>query len=226
MATRVADMRREEKTLNLIEKTRLRVNDLGDPELVQVTEDVTKFLMAAPKRAAKIGRPHLLLRLFILLLAAGMAFGVYTLASSQRLSLEADSWNKVSDLVANVVHILLFLPLVGSLIFFEGRLKRRQYLSDLNKLETLNDSIYEAQFDKNPYELPNEEPRPEGWIVEYLDCCTALLFLIRQAAHCYGKDLHDQSILERISHVRRGASDNHTRLMIKLQMLDADERKS
>jgi hypothetical protein len=215
----------DQKTLTMMQSARVRARMLGDEELLTLTDTIAKVTFDAPRRAERIGKPNLFLRFVLFSMSIGGVAVIIYGASQVHFNFQVATWNDAIQMMADTVTCLLFLPLLLSIFLFEGRLKRRTALRDLDRLEGLNDAVYEAQFDKNWYKVGDTEPDNEK-LAEYLDCCTALLFMIRKAAHAYAINTQDRSIIERVGAVRNGASDNHTRLMMKLQMLQKSNGKS
>jgi hypothetical protein len=87
-------------------------------------------------------------------------------------------------------------------------------------LEQLNDTVYDEQFDDNPFHTQGGgQKRTQDWLLEYLDSCTGLLLLIRMLAHQVSQHSSDKVVLDRCGIVRRGAGDNHSRILQKITIL-------
>ena len=109
-----------------------------------------------------------------------------------------------------------------ALLFIERLIERASLLRLLSKLELSNDEIYDQQFDDNPYATKGGEKSSDERMLEFLDCCTALLLLIRMLAQRAAERIGDRVILDRCGIVRRGAGDNHSRILMKIGILKAN----
>jgi hypothetical protein len=116
--------------------------------------------------------------------------------------------------------LICLIPLILSALLVERLLERSVLLKILGALERFNDTVYDEQFDDNPFQTQGGgQKRSQEWLLEYLDSCTGLLLLIRMLAHQVSQQSSDKVVLDRCGIVRRGAGDNHSRILQKITIL-------
>jgi hypothetical protein len=205
-----------------MEKTVSRISGLGDCGLEKVASEFKVFTKRMEVRFKRLRRIRWMARITMLVSAVLFGYEIFLHTGSlYQLSLDMESWNELVEFIANSMQIgFCILPVLLGLVFIERLIERGMLLHILGSLERMNDTVYDEQFDDNPYRTQGgNEARSLEWLLEYLDCCTGLLLLIRMLAHQVSAQSSDKVVLDRCGIVRRGAGDNHTRILQKITIL-------
>jgi len=205
--------RSEDVHVDLRKQVLEQAEALDDEILGQIAKDVVLRTRVSPLQAEQCARPYLLLRFTIFATCIGVIAAVIWTALALNLRLNLNTWSELLDLGAKGCQMLVALPLILSFLLLEPRLKRFRVLKAIGELERLNDQVYEAQFTRNAHTAADKEQ-----LLDYLDCCCGLLFLIRVAAGEFARHSSDRLILDRIANIRRGSNDNHRNVLMKIAM--------
>jgi hypothetical protein len=212
--------------MNKVEKrlqnTVARLAELGDSGSIEMANQVLLFQKRLKKRLQRVAFFRWILRVSLIVVIGFVTYYLWSYGNiDSKLELNLSSWNELISVASNGVELCVFLvPVFFGIFFIERLFERGALLSQLSQLESLNDSIYDEQFDDNPYNVKEQKTASrDGWLLEYLDCCTALLLTVRMLAHTITQQTTDRVVLDRCGIVRRGAGDNHTRILLKIGIL-------
>lgn len=205
--------------------------------LSKVAEEMNQVAQAAAQRAADNARPLPGLRLaagvVLLVLLAGLVFGV----TSLRLSTTVQSLAELVQALESLINDVVFLGIgLVFLLGLEGRIKRRRVLSALHELRSLAHIIDMHQLTKDPDRLsdvaregasdtPSSPPRTltRFELGRYLDYCGEMLALLGKIAALYAQNTSDSVALGAVDEIEALTSGLAQKIWQKIMILDQQD---
>lgn len=197
-----------EKVVQTLEQLRRRISErFPDSGLARVCDELAEVARNTAQRARAAGRPHLLLRLVVLAVAAALIFAqiyVASLLGLDRLSFSEGGEDLTQTLESAVNLLILAGVAIWFLLTLEERLKRRQVLAHIHELRSYAHVIDMHQLTKDPAAVLGQGPptasspartMSEFELLRYLDYCSEMLSLTGKLAALYGERTQDPQII-------------------------------
>ena len=227
---------RADFVVKTLEALRARIGErFPGAGLSEVAGDLVETASETAARARAIGRPYLLLRLFILILvAAGAAVLIWALSSVSLQGLQEGNVLALSQGLESVVNLLILLGAgVWFLMTLDQRLKRGRVLEDLHQLRTFAHVVDMHQLTKDPTTIlappstrTSSSPKREMsrfQLTRYLEYCAEMLALIGKLAALYGERTPDTEVLGAVNDVEDLCTSLGRKIWQKITILSALE---
>jgi hypothetical protein len=230
-----------EKVIETLETLVKRIQErFGDVGLAEVCTQLCQLARRDTKRARKISRGYLWVRVLVfLLLVAAVALFAWVMSVIDLTATPAASTSEsVSSILQGIEAAANLTLLTGAAILFlvklEERLKRSSALAALHELRSIVHVIDMDQLTKDPSKFivrRNTASSPplmlnEFEMTRYLDYCSEMLSLTSKVAVLFGQSLDDQVVGEVVSdieHISTGLAAKIWQKIIMLQELRAAE---
>ncbi|HEX6244004.1 MAG TPA: hypothetical protein VFZ61_23975, partial [Polyangiales bacterium] len=201
--------------------------------LSKVAQELDEVARSAAQRAADSARPLLGLRLaaavVLLVLLAGLVFGI----TSLRLSTSVQSLAELVQALESLINDVVFLGIgLVFLVGLEGRIKRRRVLAALHELRSLAHIIDMHQLTKDPDRLtdaaregasdtPSSPTRTltRFELGRYLDYCSEMLALLGKIAALYAQSTSDPVALGAVDEIEALTSGLSHKIWQKIMIL-------
>jgi len=235
-------MRRQlkaEAVVSTLEKLRARIAErFAGAGLAAVAADLVETARTSAQRARAIGRPYLLLRAVIFVLALAGAAIVYWAIIHMHWSqlIHGDLLAESQGLESSVNLLLLLAAGIWFLMTAEQRLKRGRVLKDLHELRAFAHVVDMHQLTKDPTIIlaapstrTTSSPKREMTrfqLTRYLEYCAELLALIGKLAALYGERTPDTEVLSAINDVEDLCTSLGRKIWQKITILSALEDDS
>jgi hypothetical protein len=231
-----------EKVIETLETLVRRIQErFGDVGLAEVCTQLCQLARRDTKRARKISRGYLWVRVLVfLLLVAAVALFAWVMSVIDLTATPAASTSEsVSSILQGIEAAANLTLLTGAAILFlvklEERLKRSSALAALHELRSIVHVIDMDQLTKDPSKFivrRNTASSPplmlnEFEMTRYLDYCSEMLSLTSKVAVLFGQSLDDQVVGEVVSdieHISTGLAAKIWQKIIMLQELRAAEQ--
>lgn len=228
------------KVILTIDRLRDRIAErFGDAGLVEVASELSRLARDTDKRANTSGRPYLVLRLLVVLLAAGV------LALAGLIVVQID-WASLTDgndllnLTQGLDSLVNLALLLGGGIWFlltlEERWKRARVQRWLHELRAFAHVIDMHQLTKDPTVIlragpatPSSPQRPmtEFQLARYLEYCAEMLSLTGKLSALYAGPSHDHVIIAAAGDVENLCTDLGRKVWQKIMILSQlDEERA
>lgn len=221
-----------------IETLGIRIKErFPDASLALVAHELQAIAVDHRARVARISRPHMPLRLFVVgLILAAVAALAYVVRLIDFSKTNADSVYSVLQGVEATFNIIV---LGGAALLFlvtmERRLAERRALRALAELRSIVHVIDMHQLTKDPTALldgsaptahsPTRTMTPFE-LTRYLDYCAELLALTGKVAALYAQHVPDAVVVEAVSDLERLTSALSQKVWQKIAIVHADLPKS
>ncbi len=220
--------------LKTLERLALRVSErFPDAGLNHVIQELIELGQRDRRRAEKLARPYILLRLgiFIAIGAALLALAYMGYRLSGTLAVEdakADIYTIFEGVEAGLNIVILAAVAIFTLTRIEERLKRSQALDDLHELRSIAHVIDMHQLTKDPTALMRLGPRtassPEREMSEfelsrYLDYCAELLSLAGKVAALYAQSSRDPVVIASVNDIETLTSNMASKIWQKIMII-------
>lgn len=215
-----------------VEQLHARIRErFPDSGLGRLAQDIVSVARAATERVAYVTRPHLPLRLAVMVAIAVLVTLVLTvfltMAAGISLQFSPDAAGEMIQTLEAAINEIVF---TGIAIFFlatlEQRMKRRRALGFLRELRALAHIIDMHQLTKDPEQIVNPAERGEAPeysradLGRYLDHCSDLLSLISKIAALYIQNFDDPVVLAAVDEVETLASGLSGKIWQKIMILE------
>jgi hypothetical protein len=219
------------KIIATLEKLERRINErFPGAGLGRVCAELTRFASENTARVARISKPNMGLRIFILaFVAVSLAVLVYV---GQIIEFKRDSEN-LFGVVQGIESFINVLIVAGAALLFlftlEERIKRRRALADLHGLRSFVHVIDMHQLTKDPShgahrsQATESSPRRDmtpAELTRYLDYCSEMLSLTAKVSALYAQSLPDPVVLEAVSDLERLTSDLSSEIWQKIMIVE------
>jgi hypothetical protein len=201
-----------------------------DSGLAAVCRDLGALAGETQQRARSVARPHLSVRLAVLVAIAAAVAGLIFVAVTVKLQVgnaEIFSVFQGVEAAANIV------VLSGAALFFlitlELRLKRRTSLRDLHAFRSIAHVIDMHQLTKDPSAVmagavatasSPERPMSRFELTRYLDYCSEMLSLTNKLAALYAQNLPDAVIIDAVNDIEQLTTNLSSKIWQKITILD------
>lgn len=204
--------------------------------LSRVAANLTAISRQAARRAARIRRPHLPLRLAAWLLVLGMlAVVAYFVTQTTFRFRETDAWDMMQGIEAGISSLVFLGGATFFVVTLERRVKRRRALTAIQELRGLAHIIDMHQLVKDPeraFRKPDEDtassPRQSltpFLLGRYLDYCSEMLSLASKVCVLYGQDADDEVVLDAVDDIEDLTGGMSRRIWQKIMLLDNMEAR-
>ena len=222
-----------QEVLKTAEALALRIKArFPEASLLQVAEELVRIARETEQRTALLGKPILLLRLFLILICA--AFVGLVVLVIQDLSVAVGPFSLIDLLqgLESATNELILLS-AGALFLtsIEGRIKRARGLKALHELRSIAHIIDLHQLTKDPARL---ESSAQLWtpvspkldydaflLSRYLDYCSELLSIIGKIAALYAQKMQDPALLEAVDGVEALTSGASRKIWQKIMIIQS-----
>jgi len=211
----------------LVERVRARFPDSG---LAKVAEEILAVARETDERCRLIRRPHLLLRLgvvILIVLGAGLAFLVVRNVRRDEAVWDASNFIQASEsLLGDVVFLG---AAIAFLVTLENRVKRGRALSAINELRALAHIIDMHQLTKDPemvlaHHAPTAASPARNMtpfeLNRYLDYCSEMLALVSKIAALYVQSFPDSQALAAVDAIESLTTELSQKIWQKIMILD------
>ena len=211
----------------LVDRVRARFPEAG---LARVAEEILAVARETDERCRLIRRPHLLLRLgvvILIVLGAGLAALVVRNVRLDEAVWDASNFIQASEsLLGDVVFLG---AAIAFLVTLENRVKRGRALSAINELRALAHIIDMHQLTKDPeMVLAHHAPTaasPERNMTpfelnRYLDYCSEMLALVSKIAALYVQSFPDSQALAAVDAIESLTTELSQKIWQKIMILD------
>lgn len=216
------------QTLEILER---RVAErFPDAGLTAVARQLHRLSQDAVKRAARIQRPNILLRIVIFLLIAAIIGILVTAALSVRVTREIWELDSFAQSLEAVLGSLVF---IGAAILFltslETRLKRARALTAIHELRAFAHIVDMHQLTKDPERVASNGPATPSspkrtmtpfLLGRYLDYCSEMLSLICKVGAVYVQDFPDETSLVAVNDLDALANGMVRNIWQKIMILE------
>jgi hypothetical protein len=198
--------------------------------LRQVAAELTAVSREAARRAHRIARPNIPLRLVQWLLVVSCLALVAWFVRRVRLS---DDLFKFSDFAQTMDGMISCLAAIGAVSLFvfswELRLKRRHALTALHELRSMAHIVDMHQLTKDPEPLlqggPSTPSSPKRTMTpfelgRYLDYCSEMLSMITKTAAIYVQEFPDAVALDAVDEITSLTNGLTRNIWQKIMLLD------
>jgi hypothetical protein len=233
-----------EKVIETLETLVKRIQErFGDVGLAEVCAQLCQLARRDTRRARRISRGYLWVRLlvFLLLVAAVALFAWVVSVIDLSTTPTAGASESVSSILQGIEAAANLTLLTGAAILFliklEERLKRSNALAALHELRSIVHVIDMDQLTKDPSKFiisRNTASSPplmlnEFEMTRYLDYCSEMLSLTSKVAVLFGQSLEDQVVGEVVSDIEHISTGLAAKIWQKISMLQelraADQSK-
>jgi hypothetical protein len=218
-----------ERVVATIETLRKRIHErFGECGLYRVCSELRDIAEVDARRAVRIGRRYIWLRLLVFLtLIIGVAALWRVLPLFDFTRTTADIYSVVQGIEAAANLTLLTGAAVLFLIKLEERLKRRRALDALHELRSIVHVIDMHQLTKDPSKFivggntPSSPPLllNEFQMTRYLDYCSEMLSLTSKVAVVFGQYLDNPAVAEVVSDIERVSAGLSQKIWQKIMIL-------
>lgn len=218
-----------ERVVATIETLRKRIHErFGECGLYRVCSELRDIAEVDARRAVRIGRRYIWLRLLVfltLIIGVEAFWRVLPLFDFTRTT--ADIYSVVQGIEAAANLTLLTGAAVLFLIKLEERLKRRRALDALHELRSIVHVIDMHQLTKDPSKFivgrntPSSPPLllNEFQMTRYLDYCSEMLSLTSKVAVVFGQYLDNPAVAEVVSDIERVSAGLSQKIWQKIMIL-------
>jgi hypothetical protein len=224
-----------ERVVATIETLRKRIHErFGECGLYRVCSELRDIAEIDARRAVRIGRRYIWLRLLVILtLIAGVEALWRVLPLFDFTRTTADIYSVVQGIEAAANLTLLTGAAVLFLIKLEERLKRRRALDALHELRSIVHVIDMHQLTKDPSKFivggntPSSPPLllNEFQMTRYLDYCSEMLSLTSKVAVVFGQYLDNPAVAEVVSDIERISAGLSQKIWQKIMILQQFREK-
>jgi hypothetical protein len=224
-----------ERVVATIETLRKRIHErFGECGLYRVCSQLRDIAEADARRAVRIGRRYIWLRLLVFLtLIIGVAALWRVLPLFDFTRTTADIYSIVQGIEAAANLTLLTGAAVLFLVKLEERLKRRRALGALHELRSIVHVIDMHQLTKDPSKFivggntPSSPPLllNEFQMTRYLDYCSEMLSLTSKVAVVFGQYLDNPAVAEVVSDIERISAGLSQKIWQKIMILQQFREK-
>jgi len=197
--------------------------------LSKVAAELTLIARESGAKAARLARPHYLLRfLTVAVLAGGVGLLAYV---SSIIEVKKEGTN-VYGILQGFESGFNIVVLMGAAVFFfsqfEMRWKRRLAMADLHELRSIVHVIDMHQLTKDPSALGGEATSTESspkrsfapfLLGRYLDYCSEMLSLTAKLAAIYAQSSKDSVVIEAASDIGQITSNLSNKIWQKITLV-------
>lgn len=243
----MAQSLKAEKIVSTLEQLERRISErFPQSGLLSVCHELVTTSRATRRRASRISRPNLLLRLVLMafLTFAGLALvqlgagvieamlagGSGAVSAEAAASMGASDFAQALEAGANLA--ILAAAGIYFLVSLEERIKRRQILKHLHELRSLAHVVDMHQLTKDPVTIINggspTESSPKRDLTayqlgRYLDYCSEMLALIGKLAALYGEQSQDAQVVGAVNDIETLTTGLGRKIWQKITMIDSEK---